>query len=73
MSSKVKEEDEEEDEKSSNTATSAAHKSASQYKKNERIEACLQIEPKNLNTDNEMSRIFGSRVVKAERNEYDMT
>lgn len=39
-------------------------------RENEAVRKCLHIETKHLNADNEMMRIFGSRVVQAERHEY---
>ena len=36
--------------------------------KNEKIRRLFQIESKNLNSDNEMIRMFGAKIVQAERN-----
>jgi hypothetical protein len=36
--------------------------------KNERIRRLFQIDSKNLNSDNEMIKMFGARIVQAERN-----
>lgn len=73
VSSEINEKEEEDDDESAldNTKlnSSAAHRANAKARENEKIDKCLQIEPKNLNADNEMARIFGSRVVQAERHE----